>query len=53
MKVERKATVGLNRGNAGGFSDNPPDTRLTLAQAGIDKIPRRQQHPMLERAAWH
>jgi hypothetical protein len=33
----QKKTVGFNRGNAGGFSENPPDERPTLTQAGIDK----------------
>ena len=34
---EQKRKVGLNRGNAGGFSNNPPDDRPTLASQGIDK----------------
>jgi len=37
MIAEQKRTVGLNRGNAGGFSNNPPDERPTLESQGIGK----------------
>jgi N6-adenosine-specific RNA methylase IME4 len=37
LRQAQKETVGLNRGNAGGFADNPPDDRPTFASQGIDK----------------
>src|SRR5262245_11950517 len=53
MIREQKRTVGLNRGNAGGLSNNPPDERPTLASQGIDKNLAHQARTLgdLERVA--
>lgn len=37
LRQAQKESLGLNRGNAGGFANNPPDERPTLSSQGIDK----------------